>query len=401
MTALPVGILVGTDLAGGLFCLRADGQGGCTLTTIADPEDEPPSASGRAPAAYVWPTWLPGQPAVLASTIEVPIADGPPAQLLRLATGGGDAIVLHRSPQGSAMVGPNAPYYVNPSLDGKHVAVLTQAAPGGLALLFADALGRGPAQPIHRGAPLFSAWAPASDALLLHVGGELSLMEIASAPSMQVLAGNHVNYRVPAWSPDGSTIAVAVPDGGEVAVELIGRDGGLRQSLVTARGLAAFAWSPDGEMLAVASGRASDPPLFADLGLVPAAGGPRRPAQIGDCLAFCWSPNGSRLAALCPDAREGRLAWTVLDREGRRVRRFSGFRPSAEFGVYVAFFDQYALSHRLWSPDGSAILGCGRIVNNGTPPELLPSRLFSFDVDSGDTVDVAAGGIAFWSAAAG
>jgi hypothetical protein len=32
----------------------------------------------------------------------------------------------------------------------------------------------------------------------------------------------------------------------------------------------------------------------------------------------------------------------------------------------LAFFDQYGLSHRPWSPDGSAFLLCGRIAGDGT-----------------------------------
>jgi hypothetical protein len=107
------------------------------------------------------------------------------------------------------------------------------------------------------------------------------------------------------------------------------------------------------------------------------------------------------LAALVPEAREGRVAWVIVGRDGRIERRFPPFRPSGELSTYVGFFDQYALSHRLWAPDGSAILGCGRVAHNGTPPELSPSRVYSFDIATGEAVEIAAGGIAFWSEVAG
>jgi hypothetical protein len=37
------------------------------------------------------------------------------------------------------------------------------------------------------------------------------------------------------------------------------------------------------------------------------------------------------------------------------------FFPSQDYRTALAFFDQYAKSHHLWSPDGERLIICGRI----------------------------------------
>src|SRR5690348_9864428 len=190
---------------------------------LAHPER--PSAAGQHRAfAYAWPTWTADGAALLVSTLENPSQSGPPAQLLRVERGGA-ASSLFRSSEGNALLGPGMPYYVNPSPDTRHVALLTPTPMVGLTLLFLDAEGRGPAQPVARGAPLFSAWSPQSDALLLHAGGELSLLELATAPATQTFARNHTGYRVPAWAADGQSFAACGPDGPRFALQRFDRSG--------------------------------------------------------------------------------------------------------------------------------------------------------------------------------
>ena len=40
------------------------------------------------------------------------------------------------------------------------------------------------------------------------------------------------------------------------------------------------------------------------------------------------------------------------------------FLPSSDFQTMAGFFDQYARSHRLWAPDGSAFLAGGRLLTD-------------------------------------
>jgi len=133
------------------------------------------------------------------------------------------------------------------------------------------------------------------------------------------------------------------------------------------------------------------------LGRIPRDGSGERRARCGECLAFVWSPSGEHLAVLLPTPRDGHASWLVLDRDGEPAKRFPAFEPSPEFSMAIAFFDQYALSHRLWSADGTRLLACGRMQLNGTPPELLGPTIYVHDLRDGSTRAVAPGVSAFWS----
>ncbi|HLZ69075.1 MAG TPA: hypothetical protein VKV26_04110 [Dehalococcoidia bacterium] len=371
-------------------------DGGGAPITLAHPEVQSPLVR-PAPFAYSWPTWTADGAALLVATIEAEAGGQPPAQLLRIETRGEAVASLFRSPEGGGMLGPRMPYYVNPSPDARHVALLAPTPMVGLTLLFLDAEGRGPAQGVARGAPLFSAWSPRSDALLLHVGGEISLLELATAPATQTFASNHTGYRVPAWSADGESFAVCAADGPRFALQRFDRAGKKLEALAESASTAAFTWSPDGAYIALAQLLNADPPRYTGLRLVGLDGAAERRARCGECLAFVWSPSGERLAVLLPTPRDGHVAWLVIDRDGEPVRRFPAFEPSPEFSMAIAFFDQYALSHRLWSADGTRLLACGRMQLNGTPPELLGPTIYVHDLRDGATRSVASGVIAFWS----
>jgi len=348
------------------------------------------------PAAFAWPTWLSSGDALVVSTLERSTPGAPGARLLRVPLQpGGAPIELLREPSGTNLVAPRTPHYVNPSPDGRHLLALVPAY-NALSLLFVDAAGRGPAQAIAVGAPLFSAWSPASDAYLLHVGGELTLTDLATAPSARSLAVNHAGYRVPSWSPDGEHFLVSAPVGRRVMLQIWDRDGTPRRSLGPSNAGAAFAWSPRGDLIAHAAHAGGESNRYERVRLFPARGGEGRDLYRGEIVAMFWAPDGGSLALLVPGLQEGRIAWLILDTNGRKVRRFPDFDPSTEFALYAAFFDQYALSHSLWSPDGSAILACGRIPSDGPLPELLPSCIYACEIASGICHMLTPGTIAFW-----
>ena len=77
-------------------------------------------------------------------------------------------------------------------------------------------------------------------------------------------------------------------------------------------------------------------------------------------LAFFWSPDGTKLAFLAVE-RVGdsvQLRWRVWD--GTETRAFGALTPSRVFlEEYLPFFDQYAQSMTLWSPDSTAFAYAG------------------------------------------
>jgi len=69
-----------------------------------------------------------------------------------------------------------------------------------------------------------------------------------------------------------------------------------------------------------------------------------------------------RLASLVPlpvshEPSRPQLLINVLDVDTRATRAVAGFAPSALFvEQYLPFFDQYARSHRVWSPASDALV---------------------------------------------
>ena len=99
--------------------------------------------------------------------------------------------------------------------------------------------------------------------------------------------------------------------------------------------------------------------------------------------AFFWSPDGTKLLSLLPEVTPGRIwfRWGVWeDGSSFSTERFV---PSLVFSRdYLQFFEQYAQSMRLWSPDGSAFVYAGEEESGGSgiwiqpaTPDTPPVRL--------------------------
>jgi TolB protein len=237
-------------------------------------------------------------------------------------------------------------------------------------------------------------------------------------------------FRAPAVGGDGSSrayVAAAGPNplgGGTMVVET--RDGSVRHEIPVG-GATAFGFDPTSSTVAfIAPDEPADPPAPIPAGAlrtVDAGTGELRTLLDAHVLAFFWSPDGRTLAALDlrpageqePDPGQALavgpvmgsgsisalpphattpgvgLHLTFLDADDGEVRSERDLRMSELFAFQVLpYFDQYALSHRFWAPDSSAIVlplaaddGLDRVV-------VIPA-------DGADPREVATGWIGFWS----
>ena len=133
-----------------------------------------------------------------------------------------------------------------------------------------------------------------------------------------------------------------------------------------------FFWSPDGQTVAALRLQADDGSTVAEHPIVAAAA--------------VSSPTASPTVAPGPE-----LHLVFVDVAGGRVRSDRVVRPSSSFvDQFLPYFDQYALSHRVWSPDSTSILlpvvdGLGHSQLVGLPP------------DGGEPLLTLAGESGFWS----
>jgi hypothetical protein len=96
--------------------------------------------------------------------------------------------------------------------------------------------------------------------------------------------------------------------------------------------VAAFFWSPDGERLAV---------LEIDM----SQQGPQ-----GRVVPARWNPS------LLPQSSPVRLQWRVINMADGATADFPSFHPTDAFLFLIPYFDQYAQSLSLWSPDGQSLI---------------------------------------------
>ena len=82
--------------------------------------------------------------------------------------------------------------------------------------------------------------------------------------------------------------------------------------------------------------------------------------------AFWWSPDSSRLA-IVENSQVIDLAfvWSVLNLETGVTKRLITLILTDDFLFVQAFFDQYAESHNIWSPDSTRIVVTGSLPGPG------------------------------------
>ena len=184
----------------------------------------------------------------------------------------------------------------------------------------------------------------------------------------------------------------------------------LTQPILNVGPASAFLWSPDGSHLAVVDDvrpvRYGNTPIlvYRQFRMLDSATFSERARVEENVLAFFWSPDGSKIAIVTIAGTGGELRWTLLDVETGSSIRLADFTPSRDQLTMFQFFDQYAYSHLLWSPDSRYLIFSGRLSLSASSAGLMGqsdrrgSKVFIIDTGPVITVDeVAEGVLGFWS----
>lgn len=294
---------------------------------------------------------------------------------------------------------PYLPFYIAWSPSGSQVAYLSnwQAIDGpSMALRLVDVREEGNSvATVASGQPFYFSWAPEGDRLLAHIDNErVEVYDLDGEAESLVISGGA--FSAPHWSPLGEQLVYAVAGARSQQLLLTDLQGQTLQELTGYNGRVTFSFSPDGKRVAyiVTEGDAVAGTL-GSLYLVETDSLRTREISNRPVTAFFWSPDGSKLAYLALEAVNGRVGTRWLVWDGETTREHAAFFPSRVFlRDYLPYFDQYAQSHRVWSPDSSALVFAGTL-EDGERGVWVQA-----DVEGAEPVSLGSGVSAIWSPAA-
>lgn len=334
--------------------------------------------SGREPEGvlYSWPAWEPSGRR-LACFRAAP--QGGSAELVLLYDGGFRTDVL-------LQLDDRVPIYAQWSPDGARVAVLFQEGQR-LGLSVTDPED-GATTELAQGSPLFFTWADATH-VAAFVGDPEGRSRIGLFPAdggePVPFAGTPGNFCAPVRV--AGKVAYVAHDDGVLSLWLGDREGARR--VVGVRGLAAMLPDPTGTRLAVALAPDDRSP-YRDLHLLDVATGERLDVVDRPITAFLWSPAGDRLVLASTDPKSGSVAFRVHGLDGTSVA-LGEVRPSRDLRFYLRFFEQFAQSHPLIDPAGTALLVPGGLDRRGGA-----LGLWRLPLDGGEPEQLGEGVLGVW-----
>lgn len=272
------------------------------------------------------------------------------------------------------------------------------------------------------GSPFYYSWSPDASQLAFHRNNRrLSIYSGALGDVDESLDQRTSGaFQAPHWSPVDDRILLGIPGDGPRQTNLVILEEGdvtvLEENLP---GGLSFAWSPDGQYVAY---RVLDDNGYGPLVILDAATGVIiSQTALPGVVAFFWSPDSSKLAYVTPAIAGGNsasnpsvqrqfvqytpgkfqsiqsdfaLSWNVLDIQSDSSTTFAPFLPTPGLIYMILYFDQFAQSHSIWSPDSQYIVY----------PELMLEDSMVSLVQIRNVLDVTAppipighGGFAVWS----
>lgn len=308
-----------------------------------------------------------------------------------------------------------APFYLFWSPDGRQVSFLANHQEDGIALHLGR-VGAGASHLLTTGQPLYWDWTDGGDRLLIHTGfsGEqarLALVDAAGDGSGANIAEPGY-FQAPGISASGLYQSYAEVDGDEERLLVVEDNEGNQRVTAPHQGIVAMSWSPAEDRLAYIAPPLDTEVFFGPLRLLDAPTGNSQVIADDIVLAFFWSPDGQQIAyftihgqdddaiqasASVERGRTGKaqedllLDLWLVDVDTLQSFRLATFEPSRLWiSQFLPFFDQYALSHSIWSPDSRALV-LPMLNDDGRP------GIYVVSADDGQREFLTDGVIGFWS----
>lgn len=309
----------------------------------------------------------------------------------------------------------NFPIYLYWSPTGEQVSFLAGHPQDGIGFHLANRDGSTAETLIATGSPFYWDWLQDGLGLFIHTGAtgagsRLLFMDKEGQTEAENLAEPGF-FQSPGLSVSGQYVAYGSIANNQRRL-VIGDRHNETEVSVQHQGLVALSWSPVAEQLAFTSPLVPSDLPFGPLRLMDAATGDIVVLDDGPVFGFFWSPNGQAIAYLTlpserteeevkaggevlarpqPQHNDVRLELRVVQVSTGQRRVLLQFAPTNLFLTqFLPFFDQYALSHRLWSPASDALV-LPALDDDGDPQIML------IPLDGSLARPLAEGVMAFWS----
>ena len=275
--------------------------------------------------------------------------------------GGGPGLIYTNEP-GSDGIAKGTPHYSCWSPDGSKLAFIAQTLQG-LSLFVWDYASGDPPRHLLDGGPMYFSWSPNSDELFVHSFTGHYLVRVSSDGPPDQFPGLSTQYMSPSWDKTRRRISFFL-DAEQRRQRLVTID--LEDQAVKVQteisGIAAAAWRPGASQLGLVRSMIGSSGFYSGLRLIDCDTQEEQQVVDDPVLAFYWSHDGSRVAYVTSsEGAEGSLRIGVATVDDGSVVYLPDFRPSQEQLTHFMFFDQYAQSLPLWSPDDTALLLFGEL----------------------------------------
>jgi hypothetical protein len=256
---------------------------------------------------------------------------------------------------------------------------------------------------IGAGWPYYFSWAAHGESMLWHTNGTHRFDESAQialydlkAQASRPFPHKPASFMAPAWSPTEDVWLGVSSDTAGDQLQIFGQDPPITLTDVP-KGGAAFAWSPSGNQIAYALRENSTDVFFGPIFIYNVNTG--HTTQVTDSrllpVAFFWDPSGQQIGYLTHLSMPNGswMQWRIYNLSQNKDRGFKAFNPSLHMRFVMSSFNQYAQSHRFWSPDG-------RYLVYGEQNEVLGDQVWLIDTwseDGRNSILVDGGTMGFWS----
>lgn len=314
--------------------------------------------------------------------------------------------------------GVQSPFYLYWSPDNNQVGFLTNSQRG-IALRVVAADGRSEAEIRGIGTPFYWDWLNDSTQMLVHTGtsGENARLGLLQADGQVEDIAPPGAFQTPGISANGRYWAYAEDMGNGNSWLVISDTENGEQWTERHPAVAAMSWSPAADQLAFTTGLRDNSSFWGPMRMLDTETGEVSLLSDNVVIGFFWSPNGRYLATfntgdinqdfgvnVANDEKRNRptqakpahqfnphqFNLAIVDLETGEETQVTSFFPTSSFiSQFLPYFDQYALSHNIWSPNSDAIVLPVR--------EDGENRVKVFRIDGSELIDLGRGDMPFWS----